>query len=177
MYRYCTIHVKYYQQCNQFSSLVHHNTHIHLTCTHTPHSNSSLQNILHPSCTILVMMASYLKPLCLGESGLKFTITIWSTLTVAPSTSTTYRAGIQRYLSFCQTHGHTPLPGSQHTVTLLATHLCRTLQANTIEVYVAAVSHLHLTQGLSSPTSNNPMLSLAIRGIQRSQDPAHLRPR
>ena len=96
---------------------------------------------------------------------------------MASSTSTTYRAGIWRYLSFCQTHGHTPLPGSQHTVTLFATHLSRTLQANTIQVYVAAVSHLYLTKGLSSPTSNNPMLSLAIRGIQHLQDPAHLRPR
>ena len=96
---------------------------------------------------------------------------------MAPSTANTYRAGIRQYLSFCQTHGHTPLPGSQHTVSLFATHLSRTLQANTIQVYVAAVSHLHLTQGLSSPTTNNPMLSLAIRGIQRSQDPAYLRPR
>ena len=42
---------------------------------------------------------------------------------------------------------------------------------------MAAVSYLHLPQGLSSPTSNNPMLSLAIQGIQRSQEPAHLRPR
>ena len=96
---------------------------------------------------------------------------------MAPSTANTYRTGIRRYLSFCQTHGHTPLPGSQHTVSLFATHLRRTLQANTIQVYVAAVSHLHLTQGLSSPTTNNPMLSLAIRGIQRSQDSAYLRPR
>ena len=93
---------------------------------------------------------------------------------MAPSTATTYRAGIRRYLSFCQTHGHTPLPGSQHTVILFATHLGGTLQANTIQVYVAAVSHLHFTQGLSSPTSNNPMLlSLATR---HSHDPAHLRP-
>ena len=69
------------------------------------------------------------------------------TRAVAPSTTTTNRAEIWRYLSFCQTHGHTPLPGSQHTVILFATHLGRILQANTIQVYGAAVSHLHLTQG------------------------------
>ena len=41
---------------------------------------------------------------------------------------------------------------------------------------MAAVSHLHLTHGLSSLTSKNPTLSLAIRDIQHSQDPAHLQP-
>ena len=58
-------------------------------------------------------------------------------------------------------------------MTLFATYLNKTLQANTFRVYMAAVSHLHLTHGLSS---DNPTLSLAIRGIQCSQDPAHLWP-
>eukprot|EP00731_Ephydatia_muelleri_P009821 Em0005g407a len=69
--------------------------------------------------------------------------------------------------------GLAPLPGSKHTVTLFATYLNKTLQANTFRVYMAAVSHLHLTHGLSS---DNPTLSLAIQGIQCSQDPAHLWP-
>ena len=41
---------------------------------------------------------------------------------------------------------------------------------------MVAVSHLHLN-GLSRPTTDNPTLSLAIRSIQCSQDPAHLWPR
>ena len=53
-------------------------------------------------------------------------------------------------------HMDTPLFLGPSTVTLFATHLSRTLQAKTIQVYVAAVSHLHLTQGLSSPTSTSP---------------------
>eukprot|EP00731_Ephydatia_muelleri_P001741 Em0001g1741a len=99
------------------------------------------------------------------------------TRAVAPSTSSTYRAGTRRYISFCQAYGLQSLPGSKHTIVLFVVHLSRTLQANTIQVYVAAVSHLHLSQGFSSPTSSNPMLNLTIRGIQRSQAPAHLRPR
>ena len=95
---------------------------------------------------------------------------------MAPSTSSTYRAGTRRYLS-CLAYRQKSLPGSKHTVALFAAYLSRTLQANTIQVYVAAVSHLHLSRGFSSPTSNNPMLNLTIRGIQRSQAPAHLRPK
>ena len=58
---------------------------------------------------------------------------------------------------------HTPWP--HHT----------TPQANTIQVYLAAVTHLHLARGFCSPTHSNPKLSLAIKGIQRSQGSAHLR--
>ena len=62
-------------------------------------------------------------------------------------------------------------------INLLAAYLSQTLQANTIQVYQAAISHLHLTHGFSSPVHNNPTLNLAIRGIQHSQGPAHLRPK
>eukprot|EP00731_Ephydatia_muelleri_P036952 Em0362g2a len=81
---------------------------------------------------------------------------------VAPSTSTTYRAGIRKVQAHHQS---------------LAAYLSQVLQANTTQVYLAAVTHLHLTRGFSSPAHNNPTLNLAIRGMQRSQGPAHLRPK
>ena len=93
------------------------------------------------------------------------------------STSTTYRAGILKYYTFCFTLGINPLPGTNHSINLFAAYLSQTLQANTIQVYMAGISHLHLTHGFSSPVHNNPTLNLAIRGIQRSQGPAHLRPK
>eukprot|EP00731_Ephydatia_muelleri_P007891 Em0004g229a len=96
---------------------------------------------------------------------------------VAPSTSTTYRAGIRKYYAFCTQFNLTPLPGSKHTINLFAAYLSQVLQANTTQVYLAAVTHLHLTRGFSSPAHNNPTLNLAIRGMQRSQGPAHLRPK
>ena len=48
------------------------------------------------------------------EDHLQFLLT----KAVAPSTSSTYKAGIQRYLSFCKAFGLVPLPGSKHSVTL-----------------------------------------------------------
>ncbi|KAL5497449.1 hypothetical protein EMCRGX_G013922 [Ephydatia muelleri] len=96
---------------------------------------------------------------------------------VAPSTSTTYRAGIRKYYAFCTQFNLTPLPGSKHTINLFAAYLSQVLRANTTQVYLAAVTHLHLTRGFSSPAHNNPTLNLAIRGMQRSQGPAHLRPK
>ncbi|KAL5515947.1 hypothetical protein EMCRGX_G001197 [Ephydatia muelleri] len=96
---------------------------------------------------------------------------------VAPSTSTTYRAGIRKYYAFCTQFNLTPLPGSKHTINLFAAYLSQVLQANTTQVYLAAVTHLHLTRGFSSPAHNNPTLNIAIRGMQRSQGPAHLRPK
>ncbi|KAL5515708.1 hypothetical protein EMCRGX_G000913 [Ephydatia muelleri] len=65
---------------------------------------------------------------------------------VAPSTSTTYRAGIRKYYAFCTQFNLTPLPGSKHTINLFAAYLSQALQANTIQVYLAAVPHLHLTR-------------------------------
>ena len=96
---------------------------------------------------------------------------------VVPSTSTTYGAGIRKYYAFCTQFNLNPLPVSKHTINLFAAYLSQVLQANTIQVYLAAVTHLHLTRGFSSPAQNNPTLNLAIRGMQRSQGPAHLRPK
>ena len=60
-----------------------------------------------------------------------------------------------------------PLPGSEHTSTLFATHLSSRLSWKTIKVYLAAVSHLHKSHGFRSPVTQNPTLSLALKGLQR----------
>ena len=69
-----------------------------------------------------------------------------------------------------------PVPGTKETMTLFAAHLSRTLNSRTIQVYVAAVSFLHHSMGYKSPASSNPTLRLAIRGVQRLQEPIHLKP-
>ena len=55
---------------------------------------------------------------------------------VAPSTSTTYRAGIQKYYTFFHTLDINPLPGTKHSINLFAAYLSQTIQANTIQVYL-----------------------------------------
>ena len=95
---------------------------------------------------------------------------------MAPSTATTYATGIRRYQGFCHAFKLIPVPGTKETITLFAAHLSRTLNSRTIQVYVAAVSFLHHSMGYKSPASSNPTLRLAIRGVQRLQEPIHLKP-
>eukprot|EP00731_Ephydatia_muelleri_P001726 Em0001g1726a len=124
-------------------------------------SRNQMSRLLHPCPTSQPML--HISTFTAGRA-LEDHLQLLITRAVAPSTSSTYRAGTRRYISFCQAYGLQSLPGSKHTIVLFVVHLSRTLQANTI-------------QGFSSPTSSNPMLNLTIRGIQRSQAPAHLRPR
>lgn len=95
---------------------------------------------------------------------------------MAPSTATIYATGVRRYQAFCHAFKLTAVPGTKETITLFAAHLSRSLNSRTIQVYVAAVSFLHHSLGYRSPASKNPMLRLAIRGVQRLQGPIHLRP-
>ena len=96
---------------------------------------------------------------------------------VAPPTSTNYRAGIRKHNAFCHKFNLTTLPVTKHSINLFAAYLSQMLQANTNLAYLAAVTHLHLARGFSSPAHSNPTLNLAIKGMQHSQCPAHLRPK
>eukprot|EP00731_Ephydatia_muelleri_P032816 Em0024g360a len=91
---------------------------------------------------------------------------------MAPSTATTYATGIRSYQGFCHAFKFIPVPVTKETITLFAAHLSRTLKSRTIQVYVAAVSFLHHFMGYKSPASSNPMLRLAIRGVQCLQEEA-----
>ena len=61
-----------------------------------------------------------------------------------------------------------PSPGPITQFTLFATHLSRTLQANTIQVYVQQYTISTSPRGSAVPLPT----TLAVRGIQRSQDPS-----
>ena len=62
-----------------------------------------------------------------------------------------------------------PVLASKQQVVAFAAHLSSAVSLPTIQVYLAAVTFWHHTQGLCSPVSNNPTLKLLIRGIRRSQ--------
>eukprot|EP00731_Ephydatia_muelleri_P001738 Em0001g1738a len=64
------------------------------------------------------------------------------------------------------------LTAAQHSFTVSLAHLPGRLNSIT-----DALSRNQMLTPSSSPTSSNPMLNLTIQGIQRSQAPAHLRPR
>ena len=127
---------------------------------------------LHCGCTITQSDLTFLFPCSPGQPAANTSVSQAGRVldghlnhllhrAVAPSTSTTYRAGIRKY-SFCPTFSINPLPGIKHSINLFVAYLSQTLQANIIQLYLAAVSHLHLIHGFSSPVHNNPMLNLAI---------------
>ena len=87
---------------------------------------------------------------------------------LAPSTASTYRVGIRRYLTFCTNLHVQPVPASKRLVAAFASHLSSLVTLPTIRVYLAAVSFLHESEGCRSPVRGNPILRLTLRGIRRS---------
>ena len=70
-------------------------------------------------------------------------------------------------MEFCKYLHLKPLPCSKNTIALFAAHLSSYLSLKTIKVYIAAVSHLHQTNGYKPPTVHNSALKLAFRGMKR----------
>ena len=94
---------------------------------------------------------------------------------LAGSTTSTYKVGIQRYLTFCRALDLVPVPSTKRQVALFATHLSTSLRLPTIRVYLAAVSFLHHVGGHRNPVSGNTILKLVLRGIQRKQTQSQCR--
>ena len=94
---------------------------------------------------------------------------------LAGSTTSTYKVGIQRYLTFCKALDLAPVPSTKRQVALFATHLSTSLCLPTIRVYLAAVSFLHHVGGHRSPVSGNSILKLVLRGTRRKQTQSQYR--
>ena len=62
-----------------------------------------------------------------------------------------------------------PLPASEWTLMLFASHLSNTIKASSIKVYLAAIRSLHLENGFPNPLANCLRLERVIRGIKRCQ--------
>ena len=83
----------------------------------------------------------------------------------------TYTSAKRRFVSFCQQLNLNPVPASQHTVALFVTHLSQTgLRASSIQAYISAIRHLHITAGQAPPQWNDwHQLHYVMRGIRRAQ--------
>eukprot|EP00731_Ephydatia_muelleri_P023827 Em0016g98a len=89
-----------------------------------------------------------------------------------PTAIQAYENALKKILIYCC--AGSPLQSSRRPP---ATLITRAMAPSTSSIYKAGTrGHSKLTPS-SSLTSNNPMLNLTIRGIQRSQAPAHLRPK
>ena len=95
---------------------------------------------------------------------------------LATTTRATYATGQQRFAAFCQTIHAYPVPASEHTLILFATHLATSNIAHTtIKVYISAIRHMHVSAGLHAEFNSQltPRLQLTLKGIQRNQATSH----
>ena len=75
---------------------------------------------------------------------------------LAGSTRRTYDSAQGKFLEFCHwsrcvNADGSPLPASEWTLMLFATHLSRTIKAASIKVYLAGVRSLHLEHAWVTP--------------------------
>ena len=93
-------------------------------------------------------------------------------LGLAPTTRATYSTGWQKFTKFCTTTKNSPLPASEQTLLLFVSSLAvNRISHGTIKVYLSAIRHMHVKEGLHSHFSQQvtPRLQLTINGIKKSQ--------
>ena len=95
---------------------------------------------------------------------------------LATSTRNTYSAAQERFINFCTAAKFHPVPATEATLVLFATHLAtRNISHSTIKVYLSAVRHLHVSAGLHDHFSLQltPRLQQVLRGIKKRQALTH----
>ena len=91
-------------------------------------------------------------PLCsAGHSQLLASAHQFLAAGLATSTMTTYLAGKQRYVKFCNMAKFWVTPATESTLILFATHLATAgISHASIKVYLSAVRHMYILWGLHS---------------------------
>ena len=95
---------------------------------------------------------------------------------LASTTRATYAAGIRRYTSFCKATKLRILPTSESTLILFVTHLATSsVSQATIKVYLSAIRHMHVLQGMHNSFSQQltPRLQIILKGIKKHQAGSH----
>ena len=86
---------------------------------------------------------------------------------VAPTTARSYRSAQKFYLDFCGRLALQPIPSTEHTMILYVAELSQRLCYSTIQSYLSAVRHLHLTTGHKDPLKDTVQLELVLKGVKR----------
>ena len=60
-----------------------------------------------------------------------------------------------------------PLPASEESIILFATHLAQRIKPQSMNVYLAAVRSLHISHGLFNPLQPGLRLKQTLRGVER----------
>lgn len=91
---------------------------------------------------------------------------------LAPSSQRAYAAAQSQYGKFCQLISKSPIPASEQILVLFTAYLAQTRCHSTVRVYLAAVRHLHISNGWKDPMADAPQLGLAMRGVKRKKPAA-----
>ena len=87
---------------------------------------------------------------------------------LADFTHRTYGAAQRQFLSFCDNYGLAPLPASEDTLILFVTSLAAQIKPQSINVYLAGVRSLHVSNGYDNPLTPGLRLKQTLRGIERN---------
>lgn len=89
---------------------------------------------------------------------------------LAPSTRRTYTSAQHKFIEFSHELGYSnPCPALEKTLCLFVTHLAKSIQHQSIKVYLSAIRSLHIAEGFPDPINGSHQLQKLIRGIKRTQ--------
>ena len=91
---------------------------------------------------------------------------------LAISSQKTYSSGEKRFIDFCYKLHIDPnhiLPTNENMLVYFATYMARSVRADTIKVYLAAIRHMHIVNGHNLDLKSFLRLQYVLKGIKRSQ--------
>ena len=86
---------------------------------------------------------------------------------LAASSSQTYKAAQKMFREFCAACGMRPLPASEQLLILFVANLSTRVCHSTARTYLAAVRHLHISEGHGDPLKGCLQLELVLKGFKR----------
>lgn len=86
---------------------------------------------------------------------------------LAPSSRKVYSSAQNTFIRFCSALGVPACPAPEQVLLLFVADLSQRVCHGTIRTYLAAVRHLHLSQGAQDPLAGATRLELALKGIRR----------
>ena len=88
---------------------------------------------------------------------------------LATSTHRTYASAQAQYIKFCTAVNKPPSPATEQTLVLFVAYMAQSCCHATIRVYLSAIRHFHITQGLGDPLTGKLQLQLVLRGVRRKK--------
>ena len=95
---------------------------------------------------------------------------------VAPSTASTYKAGVDNYILFCSQITQPPFPVTEDRLLYFVTSTRHRLAFKTIKVYLAAIQQRSAVIGFPVTLTSMVRLQYVLKGIRRLQGPVFTRP-